>query len=405
MCSCSSTSPLRKLAGLTLAAVAIMLSALTSSCTTANDTQPNAVFVTTTVTTKQPGGAGSTTVPTETPKLSGLCPDPLVVQLDGPFDMWSLPWTAMESIDGTAINGSYSALMVHPIDRTPTGIRLELRHALPADRTVAQVLRDDRTVHLGTVSTDRGIGDRAVAPLAYLAAPWLHDDRIVWWNTTAANAPGSNDVLSLAELTLDPAVTVTGTINDPVIAYLVGSSLVGRKQLTDQPGTIQFGQFLADPTGWLAGTGARRWQFLTETGWSPYPHAAATNPSLVAPLKACFEALVPILQQAVVEVAKEPERMVANLVEIATRSGQALSPELIMSNLRAAIDNGLLNNVDGETVAEVTPARIEQALRADSTSRRARGLTAPSVSKVRQEAKAMIADFTTNDLSVPSGQS
>ncbi len=397
--------PLRRLAGLTVAAVTVTLSALTSSCTKNPDTQPNAVFVTTTVTTKQPVDDGSTTVPAETPKLSGLCPDPLVVQLDGPFDMWSLPWTAMESIDGTSINGSYSALMVNPIDRTPTGIRLELRQALPAGKTVAQVLRDDRTVHLGSVSTDLGIADRSAAPLAYLTAPWLHDDRIVWWNATATNASASNDALSLAELTLDPTVTVTGAITDPAIAYLVGSSLVGRKQLTDQPGTIQFGQFLSDPAGWLSGIGNRRWQFLTETGWSPYPHAVATNPSLVAPLKACFEALVPILQQAVVEISKEPERMVANLVEIATRSGQALSPELIMSNLRAAIDNGLLNNVDGLTVAEVTPARIEQALRADATSRRARGLSAPSVNKVRQEAKAMIADFTTNDLAVQTGES
>ena len=398
-------NPRRELVGLTVAAVAVTLSVLTSSCTTANDTQPNAVFVTTTLTTKQPGDASSTTVAAGAPKLSGLCPDPLVVQLDGSFDMWSLPWTAMESIDGTDLNDSYSALMVNPIDRTPTGIHLELRHTLPPDKTVAKVLREDRTVQLGSVSTDQSISERSSAPLAYLAAPWLHDDRIVWWTSSANNTSTSNDALSLAELTLDPTVTVTGAISDPTIAYLVGSGLVNRKQLTDQPGTVQFGQFLSDPTSWLSGAGARRWQFLTETGWSPYPHAVVTNPDLLAPLKACFEALVPMMQQAVVEVAKEPERMVANLVQIATRSGLAVSSDLVMSNLRAAIDNGLLNNIDGQTVAAVTPARIEQTLRADATSRRARGLDKVSVSKVRQEAKTLIADFTTNDLSAQTGES
>ena len=376
------------------------LSALAASCTASSDTQPNAVFVTTTVTTKAPNpGVGLTPVPAGTTTLNGICPDPLVVQLDGTLDMWTLPWTSMLAIDGTAIDGSYTAVMVNPIDRNPTGIKLELREVQPPDKSVAQVLRDDRTVHLGTVSTDTAITERETAPLTYLIAPWAHDDRIVWWNASA-----TGDALSLAEKTLDPNVTVTGSMADPAIAYLVGSSLVSRTQLTDQPGVIQFDQFLADPTGWLSGGSGRRWQFLTETGWSPYPHAVATSPSLITPLKACFEALVPIMQQAVVEVAREPERMVANLVEIATRSGRALSPELVRSNLRAAIDNGLLNSLDGQTVAEVTAARIEQALRADATSRRARGLKAPSVNKVRQEAKVVIADFTTNDLSIPGSE-
>ena len=371
---------------------------IVSSCTTSNDGQPNAVFVTTTAsprTTAVPLGA-TTSVPSGTPVLAGLCPDPLVVQLDGPLDMWALPWTAMLATDGTAIDGSYRAQMVHPIDRSPMGIQLQLRQVTPVGRSVAEVLRDDRSVHLGVVSTDVSIAQRDAAPLNYLAAPWLHDDRIIWWDASAGG-----EALSIADLGPDPKITIAGTIDDPVIAYLVGTNLIVASQVTTEPAVLQFGQFLTDPLSWLSSNNTRRWQFLTDTGWSPYPHAVVASPSTATFLKPCLEVLVPMLQRAVVEVTREPERMVANLVEIATRSGNSISREATVTNLRAAIGNGLLNKIDNQTVAEVTQARMEQALRADATSRRVRGLSARSTDKLRQQARALITDYTANDLEIP----
>lgn len=389
--------PTRKWLRAAAAVTAGLVALFATACTKSNDRQPNAVFVTTTATTKPPSPDDLTaTTRPDGLMMQGVCPDPLVVQLDGPIDFWSLPWTAMMAIDGVGSGGAYSAQMVHPFTRTPTGIRIELRYALPAGKSVTQALQDDPSVHIGVVASDVAVGEHGQNPVTYLAAPWLHDDRIVDWD-----AGVNPEAQSLADLSVDPKVTLNGSIEDPVIGYLVGTSLITRAQLVNGPSVAQFDNFLADPTGWLANSSARHWQFLAETGWSPYPKAIVATGLSMSINRKCFEALVPLIQRSVVEIEREPERMVANLGQIAARNGISLDQTLTMAKLRAAIDNGLLNRVDNQTVAEVTSARIEQALRADATSRRARGLGSGSVSKLRLQAKAMIVDLTINELDIP----
>ncbi len=382
----------------------LTISVVSSACTGSNDSQPNAVFVTTTIssttTTIPPGG--TTTIPEGSPILRGLCPDPLVVQLDGPIDFWALPWAAMLAIDGTSIGGSYNALMVHPANRSPTGIRLELRQIKPTNESVAEVLRNDRSAHLGVVSTDTSVAERSTAPLTYLTAPWVHDDRIITWDVNV-----ERDAISIADMTPNSSVTFSGSALDPTVAYLLGTGLLLKSQLTPGPGMLQFGRFLDNPNDLLSKASFKRWQFLDETGWSPYPHAVVASPLAFAALRPCLEAFVPIFQQAIAEVTKQPARMIANLSEIAGRSGSPLDPTLAMVKLRAAIDTGIIRGVAGEsdlsTVGEITQARMEQALRAEATSRRTRGLVAGSTSKIRAEAKSMINDLTTNTLSATPG--
>ena len=365
--------------------------AATVGCTNPDDSQPNAIFVTTTTKALPDDVQQASTTTPDGPVLRGVCPETLVVQMAGPLDLWAMPWTTMLAIDGIGSGTGYIAQMVHPSTREPTGIRIELRQVLPPEQTVADLLRTDPSIHIGVLPSDVAVARRSQSPVVFLAAPWLHDDRILYWN--AAFNP---EARSLADLTTDPDVTLLGSTDDPVVAYLTGTNLVTRSQVTASAAVVQFGNFLADPAGWLSANATTRWQFLAETGWSPYPHAVVAAPASLAANSRCFEALVPLLQRAVVEMEKQPERMVANLAEIAARNAISIDQNLTMAKLRAAIDNGLLNRVENETVAEVTPARIEQALRADATSRRVRGLSNASTGKLRQLAKTLIVDFTVN---------
>jgi hypothetical protein len=203
-------------------------------------------------------------------------------------------------------------------------------------------------------------------------------------------------VISLADMAPKSSLTFVGSALDPTVAYLVGTGLLMKSQLTAGPGVLQFDRFLDDPTGFLSKASPKRWQFVDETGWSSYPHAVVANPLTFAALRPCLEAFVPIVQHAIAEVTRQPTRMVANLSEIAGRSGLALDPTLTLIKLRAAINAGIIRGVAGEsdfsTIGEITQARMEQALRSEATSRRARGLVAGSTGKIRAEAKAMIND-------------
>jgi hypothetical protein len=386
-------------------AASIALITTNTGCTGITDGQPNAVFVTTTqqtpTTTIPPGGP--TTIPEGSPILRGLCPDPLVVQLDGAIDLWALPWTSMLAIDGTTFDAAYTAEMVHPSNRSLTGVRLELRQTRPTDRSVADILRDDRSVHIGVVSTDVAITQRDTSPLTYLAAPWLRDDRIITWDRAA-----SGGAISFAEIDPKANLKINSTINDPIVAYLVGSNLITKSQITTESGSLlQIERFLDNPEILAAESVApenspRGWQFLDETGWSPYPHAVVTNPSALETLRPCLEAVIPLLQKSVVEIRRQPQRMIANLAEIARIGGAPLDPIVAMSRLRSAVDNHFLNSEVGTTVAEITPARIEQTIRADWIRRRAQGLPTSSLNKLRLQAKAIIDDLTDTDVGVSS---
>lgn len=394
MLGSQSVSRLQRISGVRAALLGFVGVVLaTSSCTQATDGKPNAVFVTTTIETPTTTKLESSTDQGDPSLIRQVCPTTVSVQLDGPIDFWTLPWIPLVAIDGPATAASYQALMVDPDTREPTGITIELRtgsapSALAAeaaeaakkqkekegsDTTVAGAttldlspsgnlvfdrLASDPSLLFGVSSTEFASSAPAKR-VRFVLAPWERDDRILVWDR--ASFPQAMSVVELGDV---GKVDLRADPNEPFAAYLIASGLFGAKNVRADKTGVTVERLLDTPARASESLGERNWQFLDETGWTPYPHAIATTDAGLARWGACVEQMVPMLQRSMLAVRREPERFAANLTVIASRVGNPVDPATLAARIRAADDSGILGDGSNDTLGDLQRARLGQMLRA-----------------------------------------
>lgn len=311
--------------------------------------------------------------------MQGVCPSPLVVQLDGPLDAWALPLVAITAVDGRRTARGYRAAMLDPRTVTTTGIDIELRRA-PADGAagVPAALHADPTIVIGIAGTEVSVDDEKAHPTVTVMVPWEREDTVLAWSARALP-----DASVIADLT-DTDVRVAGTTDDPRLAYLVRVGLLRSSQLGAKPSeatahlaSLVRGEVRAD----------ERWQLLDDAGWSPYPHAVVATPATIAGRDACLRALVPLLQHAVVRELREPARLAANLASIAATMGEAADAETVTSRLTAAAEAGIVGNGPSDVVGDPEPARVQQYLVARAA---AAGQRTPDPSPLATHAASLV---------------
>ncbi len=340
------------------------------SCTqqqTLGAKKPNAIFVTTTL-----GATSSTVAPLDaetpvTPELTAICPSRIVVQFDRGIDFWALPWIAMTASDGIATPTSYTALMVDPDERLPNGLSIELRvGGLKGQSSVAEILRRDPSVLVGSVNAATVLASGNKDRLRFILAPFERSDRILAWDP-AALPKGQPAIETLADL---PALKVLASSGDMAIGYFSNIGLIKKADFTSGKAPARFTSLLNEPNLYAQSKGARNWGFLDEAGWTTYPAAVAVTPDTLSKRKDCLAALSSLLQLSLGVVVGEPERFANNLSSIANRMGLALEPGTVASQIRAAVQFGIIGTGDNTVIADVQPVRIEQTLRAIAKSRK-----------------------------------
>jgi hypothetical protein len=339
------------------------------SCTqqqTVGAKKPNAIFVTTTL------APTSSTTPDDAetpvaPELGSVCPSRVVVQFDRGIDFWALPWIAMTASDGIATPTTYTALMVDPLERNPNGLSIELRAGgLKGQSSVAEILRRDPRVLVGSVNAATVLASGSKDRLRFILAPFERSDRAIAWDP-AALPKDQSPIETLADL---PPLKVQATSGDLAIGYFSNTGLIKKADFTSGKAQARFTSLLNEPNLYGQPKGARNWSFLDDAGWTTYPATVAVTPETLRTRKDCLAALSSLLQLSLGVVVGEPERFANNLASIANRMGSALEPGTIASQIRAAVQFGIIGTGDNTVIADVQPVRIEQTLRAIAKARK-----------------------------------
>ncbi len=338
------------------AMVIVAALALVSACTeTRRDTKPGAVFITTTAAT-------STTLLGQPSKidLTSVCPNPLVVQLDGGIDYWTLPWTSMMASDGIATPTSYQALMVDPVTREPTGISIQLRPWIPGrSKSTVDMLTKDSSIFLATTGLDGLLKSGNRSRVALVSAPWERDDVGVVWDRNAYP-----NISSIADFSSINNLKVQIRPNDPSRAYFSNSGLIKGSAFTQDTAPIRFTRMLDEPALLTSDPARASWQLLDEAGWSNYPHAVAVSRTSLTKYDACLRAFIPNLQQSLGVMVADPQRFAGNLSVISALMSQSIDSAVVANKIRDSIQFGIIGNGSNNTIGDVQRARIGQMERA-----------------------------------------
>ena len=302
--------------------------------------------------------------------LKSVCPDPVVIQLDRPIDVWSLPLVGVTAVDGRTGASAYRAAMLDPLSVLALGIDIEIRtKATIGTTSVVDAMASDPRILLGAVSTD----ELLAAPQSVRAvfAPWERNDVALTWpatlgRTAAELPPGSKPVAPPAGVSLD------------VIDYLDQSGLFKARKASTQttlrplegavtttvapPASPGWVEILTNP--FVTKNPALTVQLIDELGWEPYPFVFASTDATRVRYEQCLRGLIPVLQGGAVRVTREPERLSANLATISSKLGRPIDITTTVASAQVAIEVGLIGNGSDATIGDVAAARLAQYTRA-----------------------------------------
>lgn len=376
--------PLKYRRGVAMALTVLALVACTDS------TRPSPEAVETTPTTSTIG----TSVERPTPgALATVCPDPIVIQLDRPVDIWALPLVGVSAIDGLTGASAYRGAMLDPLSVLPLGIDIEIRtKATIANASVLDALGRDPTILLGAISTDELLA--AKPEIRAVFAPWERNDLALTWpsglgKTAAELPPGSK-----------PTAPPPGTSAD-VVTYLDRSGLFTAPKIaspttirplenavtttTPTPITPGWAELLANP--FVTENPSLTYQLVDELGWEPYPFVMVATEETRTRYEQCLRGLIPVLQGGAVRVAREPERLTANLGTISAKLGSPIDVPSTQVATAIALKLGILGNGSDATIGDVAAARLAQFTRANAV---ANSETTDEFSKLERELRAKI---------------
>ncbi len=325
--------------------------------------------------------------------LPTVCPDPIVIQLDRAVDVWALPLVGVSAVDGLTGAGAYRGAMLDPLSVLPLGIDIEIRtKATLADTTVLDALARDPTIMLGAVSTDELLA--AKAPVRAVFTPWERNDLALTWpaalaKTAAELPPGSTPtevppgVSSDVATYLDKSgLFVAPKISSPTTLRPLENAVT---TTTPAPVTPSWAQLMANP--FVAQNPGLTYQLVDELGWEPYPFVFVATDETRTRFEQCLRGLIPVLQGGAVRVAREPERLTANLGTISAKLGTPIDVSSTLTAANLAVSIGILGNGSDATIGDVAAARLAQFTRANSV---AKGETAEEFSKLERQLRAKI---------------
>lgn len=325
--------------------------------------------------------------------LASVCPDPIVIQLDRPVDVWALPFVGVSAVDGLTGTSAYRAAMLDPLSVLPLGIDIEIRtKATIANGSVLDALDRDPTIMLGAVSTDELL--TAKPEIRAVFAPWERNDLALTWpsgfgKTAAELPPGSKPTAPPSGTSADVVTYLdrSGLFTAPKIASPTTLRPLENAVTTTAPAPITPGwaQLLANP--FVTQNPSLTYQLVDELGWEPYPFVMVTTEQTRTRYEQCLRGLIPVLQGGAVRVAREPERLTANLGTISARLGAPIDVPSTQIATALAVRLGILGNGSDATIGDVAPARLAQFTRANAV---AKGETAEEFSKLERQLRAKI---------------
>jgi len=254
--------------------------------------------------------------------LTGVCPDPLIIQTD-----W---WPESEhgavynlvgddySID--ADQKRVSGSLVVDNGAVDTGIDVEVRAGGPAIGFSAPRVQmyTDQSIHLGYSSNDGQVSGINDAPTLAVVAPLEKNPQIVMWDP--ATYPDIENVQDIGDAGVTVNVFAGGTFPSVFVAQGIWSESqvdpsydgTPARFISENGNIAQQGFASAEPHNYE--NVFEEWgrdvafQLVHDAGFQIYSQPIAIRSDDLEELRPCLEEIVPIIQQSVVDFTNSPDR-------------------------------------------------------------------------------------------------
>lgn len=340
--------------------------------------------------------------------LAGICPSTVVIQTDwwpqaehgfvyqllGPDYVVN---TADMSVKGPLMSQGSS-----------TGVDIQINAGGPSigfDPVISRMYSRPEIL-LGFMGTDIAISQSEEYPTIGVVAPFNINPQIIMWDP--ATYP---DIRTIDELK-DANVKVLYFRNVAYMKYLTATGILNEDQVDDSYDGFPEQFVTAGGTVAQQGFGTNepifyetklekwmkpiRYQYLHETGWTPYAQTLAVTPDNKTKYNECLANLVPLIQQAQLDYVLDPSATNEVIVDVV----QTLNPttpydfDLAMASADKQVIDRLVSNSPDGILGSFDVSRVDDFIATAAPIYTARG------DKVRESLTA--ADLVTNEYIDPS---
>jgi hypothetical protein len=305
--------------------------------------------------------------------LRGVCPDPVVVQMNwfpqaehgGLYRLLGAGFT----VDAEHKRASGPLLA----DGKDTGVRLEVRAGGPVTgfQRVSALMAADETITLGSIATDEAVQEAGERPTLAVFAPMDKSPQMIMWSPQR--------YLDWREIT-DIDATVLYSTGASYMDYLVHSGILEASQVD---GSYDGGpaRFVAED-GKVAQQGYAtnepylyekeiaawrrpvRFALVHDAGYPIYPETLAIRAGEKERLAPCLRRLMPILQRSTLAYLRDPAATNDAIVRLVSdlRAGYTYSAERAEFAVRQLRELGIANDGRSALVGDFDPARIRTVL-------------------------------------------
>jgi hypothetical protein len=334
----------------------------TSLATTPSSTPPSS----------EPAGSTPAAEPVD---LSGVCPDPIVIQTDWfPESEHGAVYNLLGDdyevdVDNKTVSGSLIS------EGLPTGVGLEIRAGGAAGSgDVETLMYTDDSITFAFGTTDGQILSWENTPLMTVVAPLDISPLMIMWDP--ATYPEVTSIADLGEQgvtinafggqTFTPVLAAMGVISEDQVdpSYDGGPT----RFITENGAIAQQGLASAEPylyehvfEDWMRPVA---YQLIHDAGFQTYSQTLAIRPDDLETLRPCLEAFVPVVQRSAVEFVSDPTRTNAAIVDVVEQYDTfwVYTPELADYSVQTQADLGLTGNGPDDIIGNLEPERVETLL-------------------------------------------
>jgi hypothetical protein len=342
---------------------------LAAGCGSSDDDSSDSAAATTAATTTTAAAADSSA------SLKGICPDTVVVQTDWNPESDHSEVYALASPDGTYNKSkkSYTAPLI--AGGKDTGVKIEIRAGGPATgfQSPTQQMYVDKDILLGYVNTDESIQNSKKLPTVSVIAPREN------WAQVLIYDPSHYDFKTIADIGKTDTKVLYFKAN-VYMDYLVGAGILKKSQVdssydgkparfvTSGGKLVQQGFITAEP--WQYENQVKAWKKpvatlkISDSGYPNYGETIAVRKDDVTAKAACLKKLVPMIQQAQVDYAKDPSTANGIIVKAVEEynNGWVYPAALADYAAKAQVDNDIISNGADDTLGNIDEARVQKMI-------------------------------------------
>ncbi len=354
-----------------LSLLAVLAASTLAVTACGSDDSDTTTAASTTASTSTASGGASSAV-----SLKDVCPSNIVIQTDWhPESDHSEAYALVDPATAKYDKGKKRVTGKLLAQGQDTGVTVEVRAGGPAIgfQSPTQQMYTDKSITLGYVNSDESVQNAAKFPTVSVMAPREQ------WAQVLIYDPGTYDFKTIADIgkTDTKVLYFKGNV---YMDYLTGAGILKKSQVdssydgkparfvTGGGKVVQQGFITAEP--WQYENTVKQWGKkvatlpIADAGYPNYGETLAVRKADVQKDSGCLKKLIPIIQQAQVDYAKDPSTANGVIVQAAKvyNNGWEYPKALADYAAKAQVDNGIVGNGPTPALGDIDAARWQKMI-------------------------------------------